>query len=319
MTCIVAGFPSNIAALQFEWAWHNPHLTRHIPADQRISFATTLTKISRTGKTRRRPGRPTTSLLDKLSNLHLLLRVPYFTKWPLEVRFFNQEVFRSWQSWCERVDEQLRPGIEVILDLPQPEEITSAQRPIKKIELIGKGGVEGIDPTYARFQDVLEKAQFRLDEGDGQKCFVCSKNLDLQRDLFVICPSHGCDSLSHLTCLSKHFLHQTQSSLLIPEIGECPSCRTTLQWSELMRELSLRTRGEKEVKKLLSKRKKTKTATAVEILESEEDLDSADEVSVVDDDTVSITSLDSVVTQSRHEPRSESERLEIVIEDSEDD
>ena len=96
MTCIVVGFPSNIAALQFEWAWHNAHLTRHITPDERISFATTRTKTNKTGKVSRRPGRPRTSLTDKLSNLHLLLRVPYFSQWPLEVRFFSEDVYKVW-------------------------------------------------------------------------------------------------------------------------------------------------------------------------------------------------------------------------------
>ena len=120
MTCIVAGFPSNIAALQFEWAWHNAHLTRHIPQGEKMSLATTRVKtVSKTGKAKRGPGRPRTSLMDKLSNLHLLLRAPYFSHWPLEVRFFCQDIFGVWQTWCERVDGQIRPGITQILDMEQ--------------------------------------------------------------------------------------------------------------------------------------------------------------------------------------------------------
>ena len=344
MTCVVAGFPSNIAALQFEWAWHNAHLTRHISPEQRISFATTLTKTnSKTGKARRRPGRPRSSLLDKLSNLHLLLRVPYFSRWPLEIRFFSEEVYHSWQGWCERVDDQIRPGIKIFLDpqkVDQDEEITSAQRPAKKrkIDLIGKGGVDGVDPTYAQYQDVLTKATFILDEGDNQECEICSKTLDIAQDLFTICPNTRCQSLSHVTCLSKHFTGHGDSGQLVPERGKCPSCQTQLQWADLMREMTLRTRGQKDVKKLLSKKRSTKAATAAEILETEsedeadegEDLRAADVVDDEDDaedmdesdgETRSVASMDSIVSlkgKMVEEPKHVG-RLEIVIEDSDDD
>jgi structure-specific endonuclease subunit SLX1 len=194
--------------------------------------------------------------------------------------------------------------------------------------MIGKGGVGGIDPTYARFQDVLEKSKFLLDEGDGQKCRVCSKELNLQRELFVICPSNGCRALNHLTCLSRHFLQNTQSDLLVPEKGNCPSCDESLQWADLVRELSLRMRGEKEVQKLLSKKKKSKIETAAEILdtESEDELAEDDPIgadivdendATEDDDVVSVRSVESMLAGPSKTINAE--RLERVIEDSDDE
>ena len=348
MACIVAGFPSNIAALQFEWAWHNAHLTRHVAPEQRISFATTRTKVnSRTGKTRKKPGRPRSSLLDKLSNLHLLLRVPYFANWPLEVRFFSEEVYKSWQSWGERVDEEIRPGIRVFLDVPkedqEDDEFTSAQPPAKrrKIDLIGKGGVEGVDPTYARYQDVLTKSTFILDEGDEQKCGVCACGIHVHRDLFTICPHNRCQSLSHVACIAKSFSESSTTGTIVPERGHCPSCQSSLLWVDLMREVTLRTRGQKEIKKLLSKKRSTKAATAAEILETENE-DDADEDGDVqaadvvdeeadenemddlddsDDDARSVVSTESRLSTMGKSVLGEKKvnRLEIVIEDSDDE
>lgn len=332
MVCLVSGFPSNIAALQLEWALQNPHLSRHIDNDKRISFAVSRVKTNaKTGKTRRKPGRPSSSLLQKLSNLHLLLRAPYFSQWPLEIRFFNEDVYQSWQSWCERVDEQLHPSISVLLDLhhspeTDPEEITSGQRPAKrrKLDLIGQGGVEGIDPTYARMRDVLQKGRFILDEDDNQQCAVCSKPLNLRHDLFTICSGAGCQSLAHVACMSKRFLQFAYDETVLPKTGTCPSCHTDLRWLDLMQEVSLRLRGRKEIDNILSKKKKASITAGPSVLEtdSEDDAndDEDDDLDEQDDDARSATSIESFSSMiSKVMPMSQAdEKVEIVIQDSDD-
>ncbi|EXJ76493.1 uncharacterized protein A1O5_01001 [Cladophialophora psammophila CBS 110553] len=360
MACIVAGFPSNIAALQFEWAWQNSHLTRHISPEQRISFATIRTKTSRTGKTTSRSGRPRTSLIDRLSNLHLLLRAPYFSKWPLEVRFFSEDAYRSWSTWCGRVDTQIRPEIQVHFDPPGPgtqqlEEFTSAQpQPIqkkkKRTDRIGKGGVDGVDPTYARLQGVFEKSQFLLDEGDNQQCSVCAKIIDLRKSLFVICHTHNCQAISHIRCLADASRNKSQSaSSIIPESATCPKCQQEHAWLALMQQVSLRHRGLTEVKKLLGKKSRGSATVAAEILETESEeedspsereeetltarhvVDEETEMSFNDDDedTLSVASADSLVSMASNKSSrlavkpdagmEETDRLQIVIEDSEDE
>ncbi|EXJ92099.1 hypothetical protein A1O3_00649 [Capronia epimyces CBS 606.96] len=352
MACIVAGFPSNIAALQFEWAWQNAHLTRHINPTERISFATTRTKTSaQTRKTTRRPGRPRTSLIDKLSNLHLLLRVPYFSKWPLEVRFFSEDVYRSWATWCGRVDSYIRPSIKVYFDpaqtVPQEQDFTSAQ-PVprrRKADLIGKGGVEGVDPTYARFHGVFEKSQFLLDEGDNQRCSVCDESIDIHKHLFIICHTDDCQDICHVTCLADTSLKRAESALVVPETARCPSCGHDHKWVELMQQVTLRTRGIKEVQNLLGKRGKSTAAAAAEILETESENDDEQEngegvltlQDAVDDEpglsgeeqednlsVASVASTDSLISLTPNvlgdaDNSTQPGKLEIVIEDSEDD
>jgi len=345
MVCVVAGFPSNIAALQFEWAWHNAHLTKHISPEDRMSVPTTKTKTDRrTGKTRSRPGRPRKSLLDHLSNLHLLLRASYFSKWPLTLRFWNEDVHKSWLAWDHRASEQIRPQIEALLDLPQNqgdnEELRSAQKPAKKrkVDQIGKGGVEGVDPTYAKFQSVLQKAK-DLTEGDESipLCDVCGKDIDVRKNLFNICLGRDCHSLTHMSCLSARFLDEEGSDLMLPIKGTCPSCKTMSQWLDLMRVLSLRTRDQKQVQKLLKKRNRGAAAVAAEILEDSEDSGFEEEQSdgagsnenpeIIESDSGDDTSVDSILSfwserggATKAIPSaSQPQRLEMVIEDSEDE
>lgn len=344
MTCIVAGFPSNIAALQFEWAWQNSDITRHISHDERISFGTIRTKTSgKTGNTSRRRARPKTSLTDKLSNLHLLLRVPYFSRWPLELRFFSEDVFQFWQTWCQRVDSQISPGIKVWLDNPEQDLETFAQTESKatqkrrKLDMIGKGGVNGVDPTYASLRPVLEKAQLVLEDDDSLLCSICAQSLNPRHDLVTICPQTNCQSFHHMTCLSSHFLKTNATSSMVPVTGECPSCRASLSWADLMKEMTLRVRGEKEARRILSSRKRVTAsgALSVDVLDNEvsDDLDedefdddqltAADVVDDDIDDTASITSVGSDIshTSARRAilKTTAGVRLPTVIEDSDAD
>ena len=335
MTCIVAGFTSNISALQFEWAWHNSHLTRHISQDERISFATSRTKTSSTtGRTRRRPGRPRTSLTDKLSNLHLLLRSPYFSKWPLEVRFFSQDVYGVWQTWCDRVDGRVPDHINIRLDL-KDEQIGStvattgppAKRP--RLDLVGKGGVEGVDASYAPLRPVLEKGQFVFDPDEHLSCGVCRSQLALDLDLIVICPHGACRSVSHVNCLSQKFLAEDTSRVaaMVPLSGNCPSCQKEVQWVSLMKEVSFRIWGAKEVQKLLKKKERGAVADTGDD-EDEDELD--DEANAIDakdvanecdddDDTMSVTSVDSTHSSLTSVGAVGGGRLDMVVEDSDEE
>ena len=127
---------------------------------------------------------------DKLSNLHLLLRVPSFARWPLKVRFFCEDVFQKWLLWSERADGKIRSGIEIALE-PKSDEaaaegasVTFNTRPIskRKPEAVGKGGVEGIDVGYRSVKDHIEKSIFLLTDDETTICSMshgCSLSLSV--------------------------------------------------------------------------------------------------------------------------------------------
>ncbi|KAI9834572.1 MAG: hypothetical protein M1819_002948 [Sarea resinae] len=272
MTCIVTGFPSNVAALQFEWAWQNSHLTRHISTEERITTPRKTVRISpKTGRSRKRPARPRTSLTDHLGNLHLLLRAHTFSRWPLAVRFFSQDVFRVWERWSERVDGQIREGIAISLELGQePQNGQNFQEAPPSSQSIGKQDEATVEQQVLRSLDVgygglkphLEKSLSLLAEGEGVNCKVCSNRIESKGGLALVCTQDHCRTASHLTCLASRFLEEEEvKGAVVPTEGHCPGCQTKLRWADLVKELALRTRGEKEVAKIMKKPRERRTKT----------------------------------------------------------
>lgn len=151
-----------------------------------------------------------------------------------------------------------------------------------------------------------------------------------------------------MECLSARFLQEEGSSKdLVPLGGSCPTCKARLEWSTLVKEMSLRLRGEKEMQKVLKKKRKDKAAPGVEVPstdqesedsedENEDEDDGEDmltaanvakhgsgwrEPPIDNDDLMSVTSADSSVSRfsqlgSPSKSRSKDPHLEVVIEDS---
>ncbi|KAF2140174.1 uncharacterized protein K452DRAFT_319720 [Aplosporella prunicola CBS 121167] len=302
MTCLVTGFPSRLAALQFEWAWQNTHTTHHIPAPDRITTLTTKSRYNRrTGRHYSRPVRPRPTLPNKLANLHLLLRVPSFARWPLHLRFFAADVHAAWRARVAATPFPLRRGVRVVLETPElppalrrpdvaPEEVEEAAKPKPKgkaaskskskapddaaanaSELLTGPGLPAIPVTYAPLKPHLTKSLALLSA--PCTCVVCSSSLNTTDELAVVCPTPDCSMAAHPTCLARVFLAGEGSAgadALVPLEGHCPTCAERVAWSDLMRDLSLRLRGEKEVAVLFKPKRRKKGEEAVEEDEDEE-------------------------------------------------
>ncbi|PPJ61195.1 hypothetical protein CBER1_10756 [Cercospora berteroae] len=272
MTCLVTGFPSKIAALQFEWAWQNPQLTRHIAPDSRITQATMTTGISpKTGKARKRSKRSRLSLTDRLRNLHLLLRARSFREWPLKLTFYCEDVFRVWSKLIEQTTERLPKGLEVVMDGSSCS-LKNSKQPVGGHPATKGIGIHGLDLDYARRKGHLAKTQALLAAGeDNFKCSICKESLPSSGAATLVCPADGCSALSHLQCLAAHFRQSRgEEEIVVRSSGPCPSCHSETQWTDLVTELSLRMRGEKEIKALFKpKRAKKGTSVVADVLDDE--------------------------------------------------
>ncbi|TGO09823.1 hypothetical protein BTUL_0153g00090 [Botrytis tulipae] len=274
MACIVTGFPTSIAALQFEWAWQNPHMTLHIPPSARISHAT---QKKRSGH----PKRPRHSLQSLLSNLHILLSVPSFSRWPLEVRLFAPDVHKAWVKWSKAATGSLRDTLPIITDFPPAESEVNDEfgqtedRPY---------GIEALKVAYEDTKSHVEKGERIFCPDMKESCDICDQDLQHNSGLYTICPNIDCNSITHMTCLSQHLLQgekdERLSEQLVPVKGRCPGCQMEIRWNDVVKELSLRTRGQKVVEKLLKPKRAKKgkgPATSQAIVEDEGDEEEEEE------------------------------------------
>ena len=295
MTCIVTGFPSKFAALQFEWAWQNTHMTRHIEREVRDKR---IEELQKKGKTiegaGRRKKRPPMSLEARLKNLHYLLRVKSFERWPLHVRFFASDVFTLWEKHTAKMSLPLRKSIVVRLTPAELPPASTVDNQTPQIPTI----IQEIAVAYEDCKSHIEKSKRLFENGRAHACSVCRNKLDASTSLYLLCPHEACAAVSHMSCLSSKFLaEEGNRAALIPIEGMCPGCHTPLKWATLTKELSLRLRGEKEIEAMFKPKRRTKAnnvsegdSTELQELGEDEDLDETwiQEVDDVDDEPLAL-------------------------------
>ncbi|PWI66951.1 hypothetical protein PCL_04457 [Purpureocillium lilacinum] len=265
MIVLVSGFPSMIAALKFEWALTNPHLSLHIPDESRLAVAT---QRKRNGM----PRRPPHSLKSVVSNLHLLTGVPSFARWPLSLHFLAREPHVAWRTWLATSGKPSRPGLRVLTDYedgpaPPPTRDNAVRDGDTATETeaaaeVSQRGIYSLPLDYKPIKAYVEKANEVVSFEREGACVHCGEELASGRGLHAMCPNDGCTGMGHLDCWSRHALSGDGDGEVIPDLCKCPSCGGEVRWGDMMKELSLRVRGAKEVDKLL-KKKTRKTAAAV--------------------------------------------------------
>ncbi|KAI1786373.1 hypothetical protein LXA43DRAFT_59068 [Ganoderma leucocontextum] len=220
MQMIVQGFPSKLAALQFEWAWQHPHISRHLRDNDgqavfthsgKFKYLTTNVKVAR----------------------NMVSSHPYNT-WPLSVKLFTEEAEKAWVNAGKATEMPTLPvGVKVVTELEGVD--GKSGKP-------GSGRTGPIDVSDAHFTtEHLRKGSLIFVPDRDLRCSICHDAVQHDGDPLAtaLCPTTSCTAVSHLTCLSRHFLaieaSSSSNSDIIPRGGRCASCNAYILWGDVVR------------------------------------------------------------------------------------
>jgi len=203
-----------------------------------------------------------------MSNLHLLVGVPSFERWPLRLHFFRKDVHAAWEKARATAKEPTRANIPILMDFAddaakvgasttnEGEAGPSTAEPCP-------GGIHALPVDYVPFKDYVAKGRDVFSFEREGNCVVCQEHMPPGGGLYALCSNDGCEGVGHVSCWSRHMLPSHERENILPVEGKCPKCNGSLRWGDLMTELTLRLRGVKEVDKLLKKKRKAKAKSTV--------------------------------------------------------
>ncbi|KAF4494833.1 Structure-specific endonuclease subunit SLX1 [Fusarium agapanthi] len=171
---------------------------------------------------------------------------------------------KAWDNWLKVKETTPREGIKITEDY-EPDEGSNGTKSVEP------WGIHALPLDYAPIKPYVEKAHNVVKFEREGNCVHCHEALESGKGFQPMCPHDGCEAMGHLDCWSKHALKGEPKEMLLPLSCTCPSCGGKINWSDMMKELTLRVRGPKEVAKLLKKKRRTKKEIAAEA-EAEEDI-----------------------------------------------
>ena len=179
MVLVVHGFPNDISALRFEWAWQHPASSRR------------LSGVPRKAKNEK-------SFPYHLRLLATMLNLGPWNRLPLTLRWLKPE----YQPTC------LPGGLSPPLHMPV---------------VLGPVSSRRLGPGRHRPGET---------ETETELCNLCFQTVSLSARVSCLYPL--CQAVSHLVCLSSHFLGGTEG-LLLPLTGSCPTCDGEQGWGDIIR------------------------------------------------------------------------------------
>ncbi len=184
-----------------------------------------------------------------MSNIHILTGVASFVRWPLNLHVFAKEAQKAWETWLKQTEDPERPGLTMVTDIV--DETTGI------LQESEPAGIHALALDYTPIKDYVQKAQDVVSFEREGKCVHCDDELTSREGLHAMCPNAECQAMGHLGCWSKHALAgEGESDAVIPSTCRCPSCGGEVRWGDMMKELTLRVRGEEDIQRLLTVKKR---------------------------------------------------------------
>lgn len=238
----------------------NPHLSLHIPDEARLAIST---QRKRNGM----PKRPPHTLKSIMSNIQVLTGVPSFARWPLNLHFFARDARSTWDGWLRDSGRTARDGLDIYEDFgpaaaaPAPAPASASQT---EAAPAAAHGIHALPLDYTPMTEYVAKAQGVVAFEREGRCVHCRQPLEPGAGLYPMCPHGGCEAMGHLTCWGNaaRAADGGHDDQVLPSKCACPECGGQVRWGDMIKELSLRTRGGKEVDKLLKRKKKADKAQA---------------------------------------------------------
>lgn len=158
------------------------------------------------------------------------------------------------------MNEPIRDSIKVLTDFEPNRESTSNQDLVE--EPTRPWGIHALPLDHAPLKEYVTKTRSIFEFEREGACVVCEEDLDPDAGLYAVCSNTSCEGVGHISCWSRHMLGEQNDNDILPISGQCPKCKGDVVWGDMMKEMSLRLRGSKEVDKLLKKPRKRRKREA---------------------------------------------------------